>query len=80
MAETNQNDDLIDVRQMVQDKIDEIRGRLDDKFNEFKDRLDYINDAIEKRKQARQKRIQKASTVSTDSDNMSDIIDDLKIN
>ncbi len=74
-------DDLLDVKQMVLDKIQDIRQRLDDKYNEFQQRLDYIKEAIDKKKQARQKRIQKATTLNTDDTNsMSDIIDDLKIN
>ncbi len=74
-------EDMINAKQMVLDKINEIRGRIDDKYNEFQQRLDYIKDAIEKRKQARQKRIQKSTNIdNVDTGNMSDIIDDLKIN
>lgn len=64
----------------IEEKIDEIKERIDKRFNQFKSRLEVIKDAIEKKKEIRQKRYERSALSTDDSDSMTDIINDLKIN
>jgi len=66
---------------LINDMMRSISNKLDETYLQFQKRIDRIREAINRRKEARQKRLQKVRLSSTTPDNsMSDLINDLKIN
>ncbi len=66
---------------LINDMMRSISNKLDESYLQFQKRIDRIREAINRRKEARQKRLQKVRLTSTAPDNsMSDLINDLKIN
>ena len=70
------------LRDKVNVIVENIKVSVDTRFNEYEVKINKIKDALEKKKEARQKRIKRLQSVPTGpiSDNMTDIINDLKIN
>lgn len=66
---------------LINDMMRSISNKLDETYLQFQKRIDRIREAINRRKEARQKRLQRVRLSSTTPDNsMSDLINDLKIN
>ena len=66
---------------LINDAIRSITNKLNESYTQFQKRFERIKDVLDKRKELRQKRLQKVRSTTTIPDNsMSDLINDLKIN
>ena len=66
---------------LINEAMRNISNKLNESYNQFQKRFERIKDVLGKRKELRQKRLQKVRSTSITPDNsMSDLINDLKIN
>lgn len=74
-------EEIFSQKEIIIQSIDKIREKVNLRYKQFSERVSTIKDAISRKKEARQKRIQKISTSNINTDNsMTDLIDDLRIN